>query len=248
MDLDIPLLGAIIGTFLLAGAVKGVIGLGLPTVSLALLSAIAGLPVALQLMVIPSAVTNAWQALDGTALVPLLRRFWSLLITSFVGVWLAYGLLLVARPDAMTALLGVVLCVYAVFGLGAPSPRWRVSRESLVSPIVGLSTGALAGATGSLVMPVVAYLRALGLGRDALIQMMGLSFTVTTVAIGVAIADHGGFDDKLLGASIIALAPALIGMKLGQRLRRGVNEVVFARCMFLGLLVVGVHLIWKGIA
>ena len=52
-------------TFLLAGTVKGVIGLGLPTVSLALLTTTLGLQPAMALLLAPSLVTNLWQAVSG---------------------------------------------------------------------------------------------------------------------------------------------------------------------------------------
>ena len=51
----------VIATFMLAGTVKGVIGLGLPTVAMGLLG-LAMLPAqAAALLIIPSTVTNLWQ-------------------------------------------------------------------------------------------------------------------------------------------------------------------------------------------
>lgn len=244
--MELELATVVLAIFLIAGLVKGVIGLGLPTVSLAALSVVVELPVAVLLMVIPSAVTNLWQALDGPHFAELMRRFWLMLLASAVGVWFAYGLLLIANPKAMTGMLGVILCVYAAISLYRGRLIPRVSRESIVSPVVGLTTGALAGATGSLVMPMVPYLQALDLERDALVQMMGISFTVSTIAIGAAIVDHGGYDDQQVLLSLAALAPAMIGMKLGQLLRRRFSELVFRRCLFIGLLIIGIRLIWKG--
>lgn len=244
--MQLELAAAVLGIFLLAGVVKGVIGLGLPTVSLAALSVVVDLPVAILLMVIPSAITNLWQALDGRHFVELMRRFWPMLLASAIGVWFAYGLLLLANPKAMTGVLGVTLCAYAAMALHRGSLIPRVTREAIVSPVVGLATGALAGATGSLVMPMVPYLQALDLERDTLVQMMGISFTISTVAIGAAIVDHGGYDDRLVLVSMAALVPALIGMKLGQLLRRRISEPVFRSCLFIGLFVIGIRLIWKG--
>ena len=244
--MDVGLVSIVLTIFLLAGAVKGVIGLGLPTVSLAALSIVVELPIAVLLMVIPSAITNLWQALDGPYFPELMRRFWLMLLASAIGVWFAYGLLLIANPKAMTGVLGITLCVYAATSLRGGGLIPRVTRERIVSPVVGLTTGALAGATGSLVMPMVPYLQALDLERDALVQMMGISFTVSTVAIGVAIVDHGGYDGELALLSLGALIPAMIGMKLGQKLRRRIPELVFRRCLFIGLLVIGIRLIWKG--
>ena len=62
---DAPIILAIVGTFLIAGTVKGVIGLGLPTVSLALLTVALGLPEAMNLLLVPSFVTNLCQAMVG---------------------------------------------------------------------------------------------------------------------------------------------------------------------------------------
>lgn len=232
-------------TFLVAGLVKGLIGLGLPTVSIAVLSATVGLPMALPLMVVPSVITNLWQAIVGGALVLLLRRFWSLLVSSVVGVFVAYSLLFVTNPKGMTALLGIVLCIYSGAALFSLTLVPRVRRERLASPTVGLVTGLLAGATGSMVMPVVTYLQMLGLSKDHFVQMMGISFTVSTAAIGLAVAEHGHYEVDVFFTSVVCLAPALLGMQLGQVLRRGISEDLFQRCVHVGLVAIGLHLIWK---
>ena len=52
-------------TFFLAGIVKGVTGMGLPTVSMGILGAIMSPVSAASLLVIPSFVTNFWQLFTG---------------------------------------------------------------------------------------------------------------------------------------------------------------------------------------
>ncbi|MBM3526405.1 MAG: hypothetical protein FJX57_25930 [Alphaproteobacteria bacterium] len=65
---------AVIAIFLLAGAVKGVIGIGLPTVSLALLAVARDLPTAMAPLLMPSFVTNLRQAgVGGNATIVLCR-------------------------------------------------------------------------------------------------------------------------------------------------------------------------------
>ena len=59
---------------LLAGFVKGVVGLGLPTVSLGLLTAVFGLKAAIALMLVPSFATNVVQGLTGGALKEILGQ------------------------------------------------------------------------------------------------------------------------------------------------------------------------------
>ncbi|RKK01214.1 sulfite exporter TauE/SafE family protein, partial [Pseudoroseomonas wenyumeiae] len=93
MDLlhSLPTLGAILGTFLLAGLVKGVIGLGLPTIAMGLLGTLMPPAEAAALLVLPSLVTNFWQFMGGPALPPLLRRLGPMLaavaLGTLAGVW-----------------------------------------------------------------------------------------------------------------------------------------------------------------
>ena len=85
-----PVLAAIAGAFLLAGFVKGVIGLGLPTVSIGLLGLLMTPAQAAAILVVPSLVTNVWQAAVGGGLLALARRLWPLLtgicIRTVIGV------------------------------------------------------------------------------------------------------------------------------------------------------------------
>jgi uncharacterized membrane protein YfcA len=107
LNSEILLLAA--GAFFVAGFVKGVIGLGLPTVSLALLSLGMALPAAVQIMVVPTLVTNVWQALIGDGFGRLVRRFRVLLLATAAGVWIGYVVLFRNHPKLMTAVLGLAI-------------------------------------------------------------------------------------------------------------------------------------------
>jgi len=228
--------------YLLAGFVKGVIGLGLPTVSLAILAATIGLNEAMALMLIPTLVTNLWQGFVGGALAAIVRRIWPLLVILPVGIW--FGTDVLARSEAwlLSGLLGVLLCVYSAVSLATPQMpppgRW----ERPLSPLIGAATGLSAGMTGSSAVPGVLYLQALGLGRDHLVQAMGIMFTVNTVALAVGLAGHDLLPVNLGILSAVALAPAFLGMMLGQRVRTRLPEQRFRRIFFGALLILGLYL------
>ncbi|MFX8024216.1 TSUP family transporter, partial [Acinetobacter baumannii] len=84
----------------------------------------------------------------------------------------------------------------------------------------------------------------LGLPRDQLIQALGLSFTVSTLALAVNLGQGGAFSAGVGWASLIVLVPALLGMAIGTRVRTWVRPATFRRCFFIGLLLLGVHLAW----
>ena len=235
-------------TFLIAGFVKGVIGLGVATVSLALLTATLGLKPAMALLLLPSFVTNVWQGLVGGALLAIARRFWSLLVAVCVATWLGVHALATVETVLFSALLGGLLTVYSALNLARPQVASPGGRELWLSPVVGGVNGILTGMTGSFVIPGVLYFQALALPRDMLIQTMGVLFTVSTVALAVSLGDHRLLSLELGALSLSAIVPALIGMALGQRVRRRLSEFIFRRVFFGALFALGVYIVIRSVA
>lgn len=240
---DLYVLLSIVVTFLLAGTVKGVIGLGLPSVSLALLTASLGLPQAMALLLVPSFVTNLWQAASGGHAKVILRRIWLFLVMASVTVW--FGASALTRVDLawLSALLGVLLIVYALLSLTGLRIPLSPDRERWAGPLFGGVNGLLTGMTGSFVFPGVLFLQAIGLPRDQLIQAMGMLFTVSTLALGLSLGGNSLLSVELGGLSAAAVVPALIGMGLGQRLRQRLSETLFRRIFFVSLLLLGLYII-----
>jgi uncharacterized membrane protein YfcA len=233
-------------TFLLAGTVKGVIGLGLPTIAMGLLGLSMPPAQAAALLIVPSTLTNLWQLAAGGHLLALLRRLGPMLAMIFVGTlagsaWLGIN----SGPWAVHA-LGAALVAYAVYGLIGPGLSVAHRREWWLGPICGLVTGVVTAATGVFVMPAVPYLQSLGLNRDEMIQALGLAFTVSTVALALGLAGQDALGGQALGASLLMLAPALVGMLAGQWLRQRISAALFKRCFFIGLAVLGGHLLING--
>lgn len=235
----LSLVALTIVTFLLAGLVKGTIGLGLPSIAIGLLALAMTPAQAAAIMIFPSLVTNVWQMLSGRFFVPLLRRLWSLVLASAVGIWLGGGVLTSADARFAALGLGVMLLLYAALGLTAV--RFSVDRrhEWWMSPLMGLLTGLVAGGTGVFVIPAGPYFQAIGLTKDELVQALGLSFTVSTVVLAVVLWRGGAMHLGNAAGSVLAVLPALAGMVIGQRIRSLASEETFRRWFFLALLLLG---------
>ncbi|MCV0393792.1 MAG: sulfite exporter TauE/SafE family protein [Rhizobiaceae bacterium] len=226
-------------TFLLAGMVKGVIGLGLPTVTLGLLTAALDLPTAMALLIVPSFVTNAYQASVGGHGREIVARLWPFLLMATVTVFLGASALTRADPALLSGLLGFLLVAYAAVNLAGVRVVIPVAHERWAGPAFGIANGILTGMTGSFVVPGVMFLQAIGLSRDALIQAMGMLFTVSTVALALALQSNSLFTGEQGIASTLALAPALAGLAAGQAVRKRLSEARFRKVFFLGILVLG---------
>jgi len=236
----------VIITFVLAGAVKGVIGLGLPTIAMGLLGLAMPPAQAAALLIVPSTLTNLWQLAAGGHLLALLRRLRPMLAMIFIGTLLGSAWLGIDSGPWAVHALGAALLVYAMYGLVGPDLRLAPSREGWLGPLCGLVTGIVTAATGVFVIPAVPYLQSLGLSREQMIQALGLSFTVSTVALALGLAGQDALGGQALGASLLMLAPALLGMLAGQWLRQRISPALFKRCFFIGLAVLGGHLLING--
>src|SRR5947209_682808 len=161
------------GAFTLAGFVKGVIGLGLPTVSIGLLSLVMAPVEAVALLFVPSLVTNIWRLAIGPNFRPLLARQWTMLVSICVGIAIGAYLFGTVRYPGAKRWLGVSLLAYAALGLSPVRFHVRQRDEPVLSPIIGAVTGLLASITGVFMVPNVPYLQALGLDRDERMQALG---------------------------------------------------------------------------
>ncbi|MEH3040515.1 MAG: sulfite exporter TauE/SafE family protein [Sphingomonas paucimobilis] len=238
----LPVIAAIVATFFLAGVVKGVTGMGLPTVAMGVLGSLLSPLAAATLLLVPSFVTNVWQLLSGPRFGRLLRRLWPMMLTIVVGTVVGSMLLTGGRTEHTTIGLGIALILYAAYTLFAKPlrvpPRW----EPWLSPAIGLLTGLVTGATGVFVIPAVPYIQSLDLERDDLVQALGLSFTVSTIALAIGLFWHGAAPAGNLLTSTLAVVPALLGMAAGQAIRTRISPLLFRRLFLILLLLLGLEM------
>jgi len=236
------LVAAVATTFFLAGIVKGVTGMGLPTVAMGVLGALLSPLTAAALLLLPSFITNIWQLLSGPHVIALLQRLWPMMATIVIGTLASSALLAGGDTRLTTSLLGGVLVVYASYSLLAHPFRISPAQERWASPLVGLVTGLLTGGTGVFVIPAVPYLQALGFEKDDLVQALGLSFTVSTIALATGLFWHGAVPKGDLLMSTLAVIPALLGMAAGQAIRARISPLIFRRVFLAGLFLLGLEM------
>jgi uncharacterized protein len=237
-----PLLYFIAAVFLLAGFVKGVVGLGLPTVSMGLLAVTMAPSQALAIVIVPAVITNVWQTLVGSYLRDILRRLWPLLAGTALGVWLNRGSLTGSYAHYVPIALGVLLVIYAVIGLSKFAFQVAPRNEKWVGGIVGLITGLISAATGVQVIPSMPFLQAIGMEKDELVQALGVFFTVATVMLSVNLTTSGLLSASTALPGAIALACSFAGMFIGQAVRTRMPADAFRRWFLIAMIFLGVYL------
>src|SRR4051794_35558078 len=228
--------------FVVAGVAKGAIGMGMPPIAIGLMSFAVPLESAIAIMVVPTMVTNIWQAIYGGGFRPLMRRFGTMAVTAMIGI-LAVGLLLSDLGSPGTAgWVGVLLVLYSVIALTPYRPRVPRRVEPWANPLIGIVSGAVAGSTGVAAVPFLPYMQSLDMDRHELVQALGIMFLFITGMLAVSLALHGAYHLANSVAGVAAVAPTMVGVWLGQHARRRLSPETFRKIFIFGMMAVGLHL------
>lgn len=235
------------GSFLAGGLVKGVIGTGLPTVALALLTITIGLKEGMAIIVLPSLLTNIEQGLFGGNVRSVLFRYWSFFLSTGLLIWVGASLITRVNTHMLSAILGFTLILYSCFGLTTRQFQLPPEMESWLNPVIGSINGLLTGMTGSSVVPGVLYLQGLQMSRELFIQTMGLLFLISSASLGFALQKNQLFTTDLAILSFLAFIPAYAGMRCGRWIRHRITEETFRRFFFIFMLFLGAAIITRAL-
>jgi uncharacterized protein len=229
-------------TFLLAGFVKGVIGLGLPTVSMGLLAVTMPPAQALAIVIVPAVVTNIWQTFVGPYLRDIIRRLWPLMIGTALGIWLNAGSLTGPYTRYGAIALGLLLVIYAMIGLNKFSFSVARRDEKWIGGIVGVATGVISAATGVQVIPSMPFMQAIGMEKDELVQALGVFFTVATLGLTINLTASGLLTAATALPGAVAMACSFAGMFIGQAVRDRMPAEAFRRWFLIAMIFLGLYL------
>lgn len=232
----------VIAVFFLAGGVKGVTGMGLPTVAVSLLGLWMAPIEAAALLVVPSLATNVAQC-RGPHFRTLVSRLWPGWAAIAIVTVFAPGLGNSVPAESARTWLGAVLVGYGVWGLWRPRLPDLSTRGRWLGAGVGLATGAVTALTAVFVIPWVPYLQSLRLGTDEMVQALGLSFTVASVALAIRVQASlpgPGWSTSALLAIGVALVGSFAGMKAGELVRGRLAGATFQKALFLVFMALGV--------
>lgn len=247
MQIDWPLIALVAVIFAFAGWIKGVIGLGLPTIATGLMGVFIAPVQAASIVVLPALVTNVWQMFAGPYFLPLMKRLWPMLASVIAGTVATAGVVAKSDVRLTVALLGTALMAYAAHALIGTRFTVAPRHERFVGVLAGLATGIISGTTGVFVVPTVPFLQSIDLGRDELVQSIGITAFTSAFALMLGLGVHGGLRTDVALPALVAVAAGLGGMWLGQILRAGLSVETFRRWVLIGLLGLGASMLARGL-
>ncbi len=230
-----------LAVFLLAGTVKGLVGLGLPTITIALTSLVLPLTEAIALIALPTIFTNVWQAAVGGQFWVILRRQWPLIVPLMVVLCLTVWLIGQKGPNWAFLVLAGVLIVYSGLGLLRIRLHIHADLERLLAPAIGVASGFVAGLVGVPIIPLMPYLQGLDIKPSELVQTLGVVLCATSFTLAGSLLFFGILDGPRAIVSAAAVVPALAGMWVGQQIRLRLSVEQFRLAVLWALLLTGVY-------
>jgi uncharacterized membrane protein YfcA len=119
-------------SLMVAGVMKGIIGVGMPIVALPLLSMLIDVRAAVMLLSMPPILSNIPQAIEGGETVACFMRLIPVLLGMMPGLLLGVTVLVDGDPATTKVIAGSVIVLVA--GLTLVAPRLQL-RESLKTPV-----------------------------------------------------------------------------------------------------------------
>lgn len=237
--------------YLVAGGVKGLIGIGLPTMAVGLSAQLVGAREAIALAIVPMLVANAWQVTRSGDPREVVRRVWRgyrVLVSSML---LSIGVVALLAPavsvELVTLGLGLVMTLFALVSLWREPPPLPDRFDTGAQLLCGAVSGLLGGITGIWAPPIIVYLGARRLGKDAFVETVGVLLFAGSAVLLAGYLVSGIVSPATAARSLVLILPALAGFALGERLRRQVSGTRF-RTLVLGFfLIMGLNLVRRAL-
>lgn len=233
--------------FLIAGIVKGTIGMGLPTTSISLLAQGLDPRTAVALLLVPAIVTNVWQVVRAGRWLDSVRGLWPFAAAMIITLWPATQALPSIAVDHLVLGVGLMVVLFAATSLLRAPPRIPPRYDRPAQFAAGAIAGTLGGFTSIWSPPMVVYLLGRGVGRDEFIRFAGFIILVGTLPLTVGYWNAGLFTGPLALSSTLMIVPVLAGFAIGERLRHRMPTEQFRRWVLIFFFVMGLNLVRRAL-
>jgi uncharacterized membrane protein YfcA len=233
---------------LAAGVVKGVVGFAMPMVFISGLSTFLAPELALAGLIFPTLVANLMQAFrqGPTAAWQSAKTFKVFLLIGLVTLFIGAQMVRVLPMWLMLLIIGVPVTLFAMLQLRGIEVKLK-GQSVRVAASVGAFAGFMGGLSGIWGPPTVAYLTALGTGKDDHMRIQGVIYGLGAIALTVAHFGSGVLRAQTMPLSLAMVLPAVLGVWIGGRILDRIDQVMFRRATLFVLFLAGLNLIRRAV-
>ena len=246
--MDLHVLAIAFGVYVLAGTIKGIAGIGLPTVAISLLSQFFDPRLAISLALVPIIATNAWQVYRAGRFLETLRRFAPFLVCLVLFVYVSAQFAHGISVRALVLFMGSMVILFTLVNLLFKPPALPDEWDTPAQVVTGTAAGFMGGITAIWSPPVMVFLLARRTPKDAFVRASGVIIAVGGVPLIISYWQAGLFGGETAIVSCLMVMPAVVGFFVGERLRSRLDAKRFHTVVLIIFLFLGLNLIRRGLS
>ena len=242
---DIVLLALLV--FLLAGTIKGVVGIGMPTTSIGVMSQFTDPRLAITLAVFPIVVANGWQMYRAGNILGTVRRYW--IFGAVLGVVLLATSLLATSISTtiLVTLLGIMIVLFSITSLALKPPILPEKYDRIGQVVAGTLAGISGGLTAIWGPPMIIYFLSRRLDKDEFVRASSVLLLAGSIPLLIGYINNGLLDGPTATLSAILVIPTLLGFTLGELVRRRLGSEKFRTLVLILFLLMGLNLLRRAL-
>ncbi|MEM7545820.1 MAG: sulfite exporter TauE/SafE family protein [Pseudomonadota bacterium] len=233
--------------FILAGTVKGAIGIGLPTTVIAFLSLVTDPRVAVAVGLLSMVLSNIWQVYREGDVVRTLRRFWPMASVTMVVLFCASFFAAAADGRVILICTGIAIAIFAATSLVGQPPALPPPWERAGQIVSGTASGLMGGFTGIWAPPLLIFLLSLRLEKTDFVRTIGFLLLLGALPLLAGYVVTGLMTKELFAMSVAMLIPTFLGFTIGERIRRALNPARFQKSVLIFFLIMGLNMIRQAV-
>ena len=238
LQLDWPLMIAILSIMLFAGLVHGTLGLGFPMVATPMLAAFFDVRTAILITLLPTIAVNLASIWNSRNSLDSVGRFSPLIVFVLPGSLAGAYVLAIADPAPFRLALAGLIFLYLWTNISGRLPRrWLASNVMLAMILFGFLAGFAGGTTNVMVAILIVFFLSLEVPRSSMVPVLNTCFLIGKVS-QIAVLSLAGLVTFTLILETLPLAlAAVLALLFGQRIRAKIAVDIYRRILH-GLLVI----------
>ncbi len=244
---DPSLLALLIGSFFAAGLVKGILGMGMPTMAIGFMTLALDPRLAISLIVLPMVAMNAWQVWRSGKTFRSIRRYAPFGAALIFGVAVLVFSSATAPASVLYGAMGCAILLFVFTSSGHTNLRISDRFDRPAQITFGTIAGAIGGLTSLWAPPMAIYLAARETPKDEFVRATGLLIFLGSLPLAFGYARLGFLTQEITLTSLLLLIPSLLGFSVGEAIRGRIGEITFKRVLLIAFFLMGLNLIRRAL-
>ena len=229
-------------TYLVAGTIKGTLGLGLPTTALTIMTFFLSPFQALAINLIPMFLTNIWQFSRAKNIAALMRRYCYFAISLSVIIFAISFVTGQLSTEAVRLAVAGAVILFALYNLLQKPLPLLPAHDKAWQIFFGTMAGIMGALTSMWAVPLVMYLLSRKLSSQDFVDAAGFLLLVGCIPLSVGYVLTGLVTTDVIAPAIAGTIGSLTGFQIGAYIRRFINEALFRKVLLWFFLAMGIRM------